>query len=142
MDTFQHSCFHFCSYGPDIISATSCKCVIHLEAAQPEFWHTGNMSRQANWSHNMSCFNSDPMLVSTSRKHRILKHVTKDLKFETYHLLKHVKFRWVGWHKFQCPGSPRLKTYCPSKHVKFWELCFSAMCTCSMFPMQNPSIML
>jgi hypothetical protein len=45
----------------------------------------------------------------------------------------------VAQHKFQCSGSSKFETYCPSKHVKFRELCFSAMRTCSM---QNPSIML
>lgn len=91
---------------------------------------------------NISCLNSDLMLVSIYGKHHIPKHDTKDLKFKTYHLLKHVKFWLVAWHKFQCPSSPRVETYCPSKHVKFGEVCFSAMHTCSMCPMQKPSIML
>jgi hypothetical protein len=56
---------------------------------------------------------------------------------ETYHPLKHVKFWWVAHHKFWCSGSLSPETYHPPKHVKFWELCFGAMCPCSM---QNPSM--
>jgi hypothetical protein len=133
MDTFQKILgFISCPYGPDIISVTSCKCVIHFEGAQLEFWHTGNTTPQANWSQNKSCFNNGPTLVSTSRKHRTPKYVTKDLKFETYHLLKHAKFWWVARHKFQCPGSSRLEH---TTHRKFWELCFGATHAYSMCPM-------
>lgn len=55
---------------------------------------------------------------------------------ETYHSLKGVK--WVAQHKFQCSGNLSPETYHQPKHVKFGELCFGAMCPCSMQNLSMP----
>jgi hypothetical protein len=60
------------------------------------------------------------------------KHVPRNSNFETIHPLKHVKFWQTIEHNFWCMGNSMPKTYHPSKHVKFQDLCFDAMCTCSI----------
>jgi hypothetical protein len=84
--------------------------------------------------------------VLTTYKCLAHKHVLLNSNLQTIHPLKHVKFWQTIEHNFWYVGNIMRKTYHPSRHVKFQDLCFDAMCTCSMCrtakPIHAPTITL
>jgi hypothetical protein len=78
---------------PNVVLATSRKCVTHFETALCKFSHTNRAGLRANWHRNMLCFNGGLMLVSAGWKSPTTKHELPNLNLETYQPLKHVKFQ-------------------------------------------------
>jgi hypothetical protein len=77
---------------PDVISATSAKCIAHFEVAQHEFSHMSNMGLGANRHGNMSCFGGGLTLILVNQKLHATKHEPQNLNLETYYPLKHFTF--------------------------------------------------
>lgn len=103
--TFQEYQSHLQNNTPDVISATSHKCITHFEVTWHKFPCKGNRGFGANQHGNMLCFGGNPTLISIGQKLHAMKHEPWNKNLETYHPLKHVKFQWVAWCAFWCPSS-------------------------------------